>query len=508
MTEKLSNEQDLKSFEKSSSFDDPNQYIEIPNESIEEQINRLAVKYDINQRKLMWKIDLCLIPPVCLLYLLSFLDRTNVSNAKVYGLSEDLNLEGDQFNTALTVFFAPYIIFEIISNYLLKRFRPHVWLSICIFCFGAVTIGVGFVKSFGGFAACRVLLGVFESGTFPGVFYLLAMYYRRCEAQKRYSFFFSSTCFAGAFGGLIAYGIHNLDGKHGLSGWRYIFIIEGSITMGCGILLYFVLPDFPEEAKFLNHNEKQFLKEKLALEAGESEFDTNFTFKEILSCFKDPLIWLPALSYFGTIIPAYCYAYFAPTIVKSFGHDAVQTQLLSVYPWIAAFIFCMLYAYVVDYFDRRIPFLLFTGLISITGLALVYADNNNNVRYGGCFLITCGLYTMMPVLICWTSMNFAGHLRKSVGTAWQVGFGNIGGIVASYAFITEEAPKYKTGYSLCFAFTIFSMFFALLYFIYIMLQNKKKSGKNSINYLAKFEAWDDRRKKLSGDLHPRFRYAY
>ncbi len=475
----------------------------------DEQVAQLAEKYNVNHRKLMWKIDLCVIPPVCLLYLLSFLDRTNVSNAKIYGLEKDLNLKGDQFNTALTVFFVPYVVFEIISNYLLKKFKPHVWLSFCIFCFGIITIGVGFVKNFGGFVACRILLGVFESGTFPGIFYLLGTYYRRTEAQRRYSFFFSSTCLAGGFGGLIAYGVNHLDGKLGRAGWRYIFIIEGAITAFCGILLFFLIADFPEEAKFLKDNERQFLKEKLALEAGDSEFDTKFTFKEIASCFKDPLIWFPALAYFGLIIPAYSYAYFAPTIIKAFGHSTVQTQLLSVYPWIVAFGFSLIVAVIVDYTNLRWPFVLFTSVLAIIGFAMVYGvKDNTNVRYGGCFMVVMGLYTAMPVLVCWCSMNFSGHLRKSVGTAWQVGFGNIGGIISSFAFLAKDSPKYKSGFSICFSFVAFAMVLSSIYFATIRNENVKKFGSGRITYATEFEEKDERAKQLIGDRHPNFKYGY
>lgn len=161
--------------------------------SIKEQYERieiLAQKYNINHKKLMWKCDLRIVPAICILYLLAFLDRVNISNANVYGMSEDLNLVGHQYNTALTIFFVPYILCEVPSNYLLKRFKPHLWLSLCMVLFGAVTIAQGFVQNFGGLVTTRWFLGMCEAGMFPGCFYLLSMWYRRDEAQKRYSFFF------------------------------------------------------------------------------------------------------------------------------------------------------------------------------------------------------------------------------------------------------------------------------------------------------------------------------
>lgn len=221
-----------------------------------------------SQRQLVSKIDLRVIPVLSLMYLLAFLDRTNIANASVFGLQKDLKLTGTQYNTALTMFFIPYIVFEIPSNIILKRLKPHVWLSACMFLFGLVTICQGLVKNWSGLLATRFFLGLAETGMFPGSFYLIGMWYKRSEAQKRYSFFFGSTSLAGAFGGLLASAIGKMSGMRGYGGWRWIFIlgiplcqlsyqghvtnlrIEGVLSCVISFALYFMIPDFPEEAKW------------------------------------------------------------------------------------------------------------------------------------------------------------------------------------------------------------------------------------------------------------------
>jgi len=177
------------------------------------------------QRRLVSKIDLRVIPVLSILYLLAFLDRTNIANASVFGLQKDIGLTSNQYNTALTIFFVPYIVFEIPSNIILKRLKPHVWLSMCMFLFGFVTIMQGLVQNWSGLLATRFFLGVAETGMFPGSFYLIGMWYKRSEAQKRYSFFFGSTSLAGAFGGLLASAIGKMNGMRGYLGWRWIFIL-------------------------------------------------------------------------------------------------------------------------------------------------------------------------------------------------------------------------------------------------------------------------------------------
>ena len=202
------------------------------------------------QRRLLTKVDLRVIPVLSILYLLAFLDRTNIANAAVYGLQDDLNLTGNQYNTALTIFFVPYIAFEIPSNILLKKLKPRVWLSGCMFIFGLVTICQGLVRNFSGLLATRFFLGLAETGMFPGSFYLIGMWYKRSEAQKRYSFFFGSTSLAGAFGGLLASAIGKMNHMRGYLGWRWIFILEGTLSCVVAFLFFFIIPNFPEDAKW------------------------------------------------------------------------------------------------------------------------------------------------------------------------------------------------------------------------------------------------------------------
>ncbi len=473
----------------------------------QERTNQLASDLNINEKKLTWKIDLCVVPPLVLLYFLAFLDRINISNAKVYGMEKDLNLHGNQFNTALTVFFVPYVFFELISNFLLKKIAPHIWLSGCIFLFGMITLAMGFVTNFSGLIACRFFLGCAESSTFCAIFYLLANYYTGSEGQKRFSGFFSGTCLAGAAGGAIAYRIHDLDGVHGYASWQWIFIIEGTFTAGLAILLYFIIPDFPETARFLNSNEREFLKEKLKIHSTiNSGFEEKTGFMEMLKAFKDPLFALTALAYFGLIIPSYSYAYFSPTIIKEMGYSGVTANQHSVYPWLAAFGYTNVVAVLSDYFKVRSPFAISSAIMAIVGLALVLGMHDSpNGRYAGCFLTATGLYSSMPSLVCWTALNFGGHLRKSLGTANQIGFGNIGGIIATFLFLTKDSPRFVTGLSVGIAFTVFSI---VLMGVILGVLKRRNVQKGTEAYKQEFFAQDDRTIVLQGDRHPSFKYLY
>lgn len=184
-----------------------------------------ASSYGINEKKLVRKLDLHLLPGVCLLYLLSFLDRSNVANAKLEGLTTDLHITGNQYLTGLTLFFVGYILLEVLWNVILKRIGPKLWLPTITFCWGVVATLQGVVQYNGGqsgvagFLIVRFFLGLTEGGLFPGVVFYLSMWYKREERQFRIALFFAMASLAGAFGGILAYGISFMNGVGGYKGW-------------------------------------------------------------------------------------------------------------------------------------------------------------------------------------------------------------------------------------------------------------------------------------------------
>ncbi|KKA21914.1 hypothetical protein T310_4078 [Rasamsonia emersonii CBS 393.64] len=439
------------------------------------------------ERKLMAKIDWHILPVLCVLYLLAFLDRVNISNAALFHLKQDLNIvDGTKYNTALTIFFVPYIIFECPS---------------------------GLVQSWGGLMTTRFFLGLFETGMFPGCFYLMGMWYKRSEAQKRFSFFFSSTTLAGAFGGLLASGIGKMNGVRGYNGWRWVFIIEGLLTCVISFIWFFAIPDFPEEVKWLNEEEREFIKEKLARDVGKSAHHRSLTWRDVIDVFKDYKIFVGGLMYFGLIVPAYGYAYFAPTIINSYGYGAITTQLYSIPPWAAAFGFSMCIAFFSDKLRHRFAFTLVPICVALAGFGMllnIHGVQHRHVEYGALFLVTSGCYSAMPVIVCWFAMNLGGHKRRSVGTAWQVGFGNIGGIIATYSFLQKDAPNYRNGYIICISFCALSGASCVAYMLAVWLENRKRDREVTVTHPDAAPSPEEREaeEEFLGDLAPSYRYTY
>lgn len=250
------------------------------------------------------------------------------------------------------------------------------------------------------------------------------MWYKRHEAQKRYTFFFASTTLAGAFGGLLASAIGKMDGLCGYLGWRWVFILEGCLTVAVSLVWFFVIPDFPEDTKWLSEAEREYVKARLREDQGNSALERRITFKDVVNCFKDYKVFLGGLMYFGLIVPgeyistvsppvqpkilisfifiAYGYAYFAPTIIKTYGYSAIGTQLHSVPPWAAAFGFSMLVAVFSDWLKHRFLFAMVPIFIAIAGFAILMTEHyNHHLEYGALFLITSGTYSAMPIIVCW-----------------------------------------------------------------------------------------------------------
>jgi len=213
----------------------------------------------VDERKLMRRMDWHTVPWMALLYFLNFLDRGNIGNAKLYGMTKDLHITDTQYLIALTVFFFPYAVFELPSNVALKKLRPSRWLAFIMFVWGTTMTLHGVIHNYGGLVGLRVLLGLAEAGLYPGIVYYLSCWYKRTELGTRVAMFFTSATIAGAFSGFLAVAINKMDGIGGKPGWAWIFIIEGLFTVCCAVASLWILQDFPDTAKFLSEPERERL---------------------------------------------------------------------------------------------------------------------------------------------------------------------------------------------------------------------------------------------------------
>ncbi|KAJ5808760.1 hypothetical protein N7474_010029 [Penicillium riverlandense] len=429
---------------------------------------------NVDDAALVRKIDMRVMPMLFAIYFVAFLDRVNISNALTMSMPDDLNLYGDRENVALLIFYIPYIIFEIPSNIVMKKLKPHIWLSGCIIAFGVVMLGQAFVKSYGGLIATRFFLGLAECGIFPGSFYLISFWYKRAEAQRRFTMYWSSVIFAGAFGGLLASAIAKMDGMRGLENWRWIFLLEGVASILVGITALFCCSDFPQQASWLTKDEKAAV---IAKTRNDEDDDVSVTKSDLVECSKDPKMYLAAIMYFTIVIPIYAFSYFAPTIIENLGYGTIQTQLHSVPPFAAALGLCIITAYFSDRWSIRFPFILFGDLLIIIGLAIMltmHGAGHFSAEYLGICFITMGAFSSGAVIVCWVLMNMQGHKQRSIGSAFVIGVGNAGGIVAVFCFTKDDAPLYKRGYWILMAMALAGTMTTVVYGLVVVRERRRQ----------------------------------
>ncbi|GJN81309.1 major facilitator superfamily protein [Purpureocillium lilacinum] len=457
------------------------------------------------ESKLLRKLDLIVFPCFFLIYMMAFLDRINISNAAIQGLTAELHLDvGTRFNVALFAYYASYVLLEVPSNMIIKKVRPSLYISGLMFIWGIINMCMGFVHSYAALVALRVLLGAFEAGVLPGIVYVTSMYYKRHEYQKRMSFFFCSTVVAGAFGGLLAYAIAGL-GRPGMAAWRWIFIIEGAITSALAIILSFVIIDWPEQTRYLNAEEKELLRRRMAADVGDvCRMDTlnKFAFRRILRDYK---IWLAAFIYMGVSVAGLSGTFFLPTILLEFNWKAEEAQIRTIPVYVFAAGMMLIGAWASDRLKHRFGFIFGGACLSTIGYAMLLAQEgkSRDYKFAAVFLVFGGAYMITPMCLAWLQNNLSGHWKRSFGASSQVMIGNLAGIIGAFIFIKEEKPLYKTGYGVAVGMMWFGAICATIMAALMWRENRKREKGERDDRLSLPE--EDRLNM--GDWHPSFRFT-
>ncbi|CAO3589591.1 unnamed protein product [Absidia cylindrospora] len=451
-------------------------------------------------RKLLWKLDLRIVPWLGVLYLCSFLDRVNIGNAKLAGIQQDLHVSDDAYNWALSIFFIGYIIFEIPSNLMLKKIGPNKWIPLVMIAWGVTMCAMAAMTNTAGLLASRFFLGITEAGLFPGAIYYLSLWFTRQEQASRVAIFFSCATVAGAFGGVLAYGIMQLGGK-GLTGWQWIFIIESLPTILLSVATYFILPDLPHRAKFINERERAIVLHRLTVDAGPST-ETHFSWKQFYATFTDWKVYMHSLIYICGSTPLYSLSLFMPSIIKGMGYTDLAAQAMSAPPYAIACFFTVVIALHADKKRERglhIAAPAFVGMIGYL-LLVVLKDRGPVAMYIGAIITTTGVFSHIPAMLSWFTNNIGGHTKRGVASAFIISIGNVGGAIGGQVYRADDAPFYPRGHSICLGLMCGAWVFSLLFKFLLNRENKRRANLTP----------EQHAKEASGeelcDLHPDFRY--
>ncbi|OJD38568.1 retrograde regulation protein 2 [Diplodia corticola] len=471
-------------------------------------------EYDAKEtQRILRKVDYRLLPMLTLLYVLSFIDRSNIGNAKVAGMNSDLGLTGPQYNIALTVFFFPYALFEVPSNVVLKLVKPSIWIGCMMIAWGTVMTLMGIVQSYGGLVGARVALGFAETGFFPASTFLLTTWYRRFELQTRMAVFFSAASLAGAFSGLLAYAIQNMDGICGLRGWRWIFILEGIATVGVGAGCFALLPDGPAEAAaFLSVRERRFLVRRLRMDAGTRtgrvETADAFSWPAVRAALGEWKIWCAVVVYWGNSISLYGFTYSAPSVILNLGYTAAAAQLLTIPIYILGAIATIIVSYWADRRQKRWPFIAGPFCVAaggFLGLLCIPHPRLPGLTYALLFCVPAGVYPPLIGVLAWVGNNLAPSWKRAVGMALLISVGNLGGAVGCNVYLEAEAPHYWLGFGFGLGISLAAVAATLVLKVAYERLNAEKEAVGSEEEVR--ARWGEEELRRMGDRSPLFRYA-
>ncbi|EPS38004.1 hypothetical protein H072_8259 [Dactylellina haptotyla CBS 200.50] len=466
------------------------------------------------RKKLIRKVDWRMIPFLTILYLITYIDKTNIGNAKIEGLTEDLHMSGIQYNIALSVFFIPYVLAEVPSNMIMSRFKhPGRYLGALIVVWGIIMTLTGIVQNFAGLAVVRFWLGLFEAGFLPGAVLLVSNWYMPNETQTRIAILYTSAASGGAFSGILAFGIAKMDGLAGLGGWRWIFIMEGIVTVLLGVVCYTFLVESPAlSTGWLDSDEIRYLELRQLSRRIHMSSDSQNSIPTKTLLFEVLTDWKMVLLIFvnwSQAVPNYALKFTMPQIIKNMGFTSANAQLLTIPPYSCGAISAYGFSVIADRKSWRMPFILVPQICVIIAFAILFAkaaDIKNNIAI--CYFAVClscfGMYPILPGVNAWNVSNIVSPAKRAISIGYLICMGNAGGIIGSYIYIEKEKPKYPTGFGASFAFAAAGIVAGLVLEYALWSINKRDASYTEDEIRQKYSEEELDR---MGEKSPLFKYS-
>ncbi|KAI4642449.1 uncharacterized protein J4E79_011511 [Alternaria viburni] len=419
----------------------------------------------INEKKLLRTLDLRLLPAVSILYLLSFLDRSNgidfsiptadesvltndpVANARIEGLTTDLGMTGNQYLTGLTLYFIGYVLFEIPCNIVLKRTTPKFWLPTLTVVWGVVATLMGVTQNLSGFFA------------------------------------------------ILAYGIAHMRN-------------EGLLTIIIGIIAYWFISNYPATVSWLSKEERAFVQARLKADSDATN-DEAFSWAEVLLAAKDIKIWLYAFAFHTMSLPLYTLSLFLPTIIRDMGYTSAQSQLLTIPPYAVATLFTIFWAILSERYARRALFILTTSTVAIIGYIILLANTDPKARpgvsYVGTFFAAIGIYPSVALVLCWPAINVSGQTKRATANAMQISIGNLGAVLGTQLYRANSGPRYVLGHSFALGYLCLNL--VVVGVLWVLLKRENAEKERVLVERPQTGGFHDSVEDVKmGDRHPRWRF--
>ncbi|KAF4966415.1 hypothetical protein FSARC_5890 [Fusarium sarcochroum] len=421
------------------------------------QVAEAGGDHSHRHRKVLRRIDFCLMPLLLVSYTLQFLDKQSLNFSSIMGIIEDLDLVGSRYSWCSSAFYFGYLAFSYPASFLMVRLPIGKYLAASSLAWAIVLCCHAAVQSFEGLLAARFFLGVAEASISPGFSLITGMWYKREEQPFRHGIWFLGNAIATMFGGLLAYGIAHIGGS--LASWRWLFIIFGLITLVWAIVLAIFLPDTPDSARFLN--EQQRIDAVDRIRSNQTGMKSNrFEWEQVAEVIKDPNVLLLMLFQLAFSIPNGAHTTFSSLVMAGFGFSRFQVYLLNMPMGAILAFFALGSTYLCSRFNGyRTIIGACLSLISLTGSLLVrYGPNQGSKLFGLWFFVAFA--AGFPISLSMVASNVAGFTKKSVASAMMFMAYTAGNIIGPFLFFPSEAPEYSSGFlatSICFGVSTVTM---------------------------------------------------
>ncbi|CAA7259721.1 unnamed protein product [Cyclocybe aegerita] len=431
------------------------------------------------ERSLIRKLDRRM-SILVLIYILNYIDRNNASAARLRGFEEDLHLEGNQFATVLSVLYIGYIMMQIPSNMFLNYFgKPSVYLPACMVIWGGLSVCTGFTTTYFGALWIRFFLGFVEAAFFPGALFLISKWYTRHELSQRTALLTSGNLLSNAFGSLIASGIlDGMDGVLGFTGWRWLFFVEGTVTILVAIWSMTILPDFPETSSgWLTPAEKSLAIRRMAEDVGHREDIPEQSMKGSLGrwpglylAVTDLKVWWLAIALLFMCVSLSFHAYF-PTLSATMGYGTTVSLLLCAPPWLFATAAALALSRDSDMVGERSKHITFSLSIGIVGFVMAMSTMNTGVRYVSLFLMA-QTYAGFICFLAWASGSVSDTpAKRAVALALINCVSQLGNVIGSYVWPKSWGPTYNMSYTICVLMSSLSITLTMAFRVYLSWLN-------------------------------------
>ncbi|KAK3353814.1 pantothenate transporter liz1 [Lasiosphaeria hispida] len=406
------------------------------------------------ERKLVRKVDLALLPTVWIMSLLSYMDRANLGNAAIAGLSSDLQVTSSKYSLAVLILYVGYIPWVFPSNQIIARVRPSIYLPTIMILWGTITCCTAAIQTYPQLLALRVLLGMLEAGLTPGTIFVFSCWYRPDEQAKRTAVFISTSLLGGAFGSLIAGAVTGgLEGVRGMRGWRWLYLIEGATTIGWAIVSLFLLPDYPATCRRLTESERIIAIKRMQNSGIHIHDNAKAPKMGIAKVTKlavtDVRNWLVVLGGLllgsATVLP-----YFYPTLVKLLGFTPSTAQYMTVPIWMFGFVCAITTGFAADLIPQYRALTVAAALTVTTIMAIIICGVYNHVaRYVLLVLMAGGVWSSLSlgISLCVSLFQDLQPEVRAFAQSMSSMSGNFAFIYGAYLFPAEFAPNHVLGFA-------------------------------------------------------------